>query len=681
MTEARRLIEELIYRIPEPLGAEGWLDDGPRRFTQDSPVLPDVWIRYVEAPDDPQHLLLTPHFSATAGEIGGALRVRLLARPGERRSAGSQRPRIAYNEAYVATELYFDELVRLVLPMTQWWRRYVLAPVCEFAGVDPETAADRGLTLALLRRKANRRLLVEALRGFERSSPEHASGPRGGPRLSTDLLWMIRVVGTVAWLRERAARGGSVTAKRPTPSQMVDAVLRLVAELPVAPEGERALIWQVNLNRPARTAIRRSTLSIKADAVRRLFDVRCHDLAWGIIDSGIDARHPAFWYWQTPPGLAPRQRRITARLEELRQLDEIRADHIHGADGQPGWQDFTRVAGTYDFTRVADLFDVGQGNVPGHHPEFVERAFQRARDADAREALTQTYRELAARLARGRGIDWGLAEPFLKVPHDEADYEPPRSEHGTHVAGILAADWPHEQMCGVCPDLRLYDLRVLRPGGSNDEFAVLAALQFVRYLNDRRDFFAMQGVNVSLSIRHDVANFACGRTPVCDESERLVGSGVVVVAAAGNEGYLQYLVAGNRERDGYQTVSITDPGNAEAVITVGATHRFQPHTYGVSYFSSRGPTGDGRLKPDLVAPGEKIKAPIPDFGSRHKDGTSMAAPHVSGAAALLMARYSELIGDPARIKQILCESATDLGREPYFQGGGMLDVLRALQAV
>src|SRR5205823_13747747 len=54
--------------------------------------------------------------------------------------------------------------------------------------------------------------------------------------------------------------------------------------------------------------------------------------------------------------------------------------------------------------------------------------------------------------------------------------------------------------------------------------------------------------------------------------------------------------------EGYAAFSVTDPGNADGVITVGATHRFWPHTYGVSFFSSRGPTGDGRLKPDLVAP-------------------------------------------------------------------------------
>jgi subtilisin family serine protease len=167
---------------------------------------------------------------------------------------------------------------------------------------------------------------------------------------------------------------------------------------------------------------------------------------------------------------------------------------------------------------------------------------------------------------------------------------------------------------------------------------------------------------------------------VCEEATRLIGSGVVVVAAAGNEGRGSYIVR-NQVVEGYRTVSITDPGNAEKVITVGATHREQPHTYGVSYFSSRGPTGDGRAKPDLVAPGEKITSMIPDNGIGSKDGTSQATPHVSGACAMLLARHPELIGHPEDVKQILVDSCTDLGRERYFQGAGMVDVLRAIQAV
>jgi subtilisin family serine protease len=154
----------------------------------------------------------------------------------------------------------------------------------------------------------------------------------------------------------------------------------------------------------------------------------------------------------------------------------------------------------------------------------------------------------------------------------------------------------------------------------------------------------------------------------------------VVVAAAGNRGQAVYLTQTGRE-EGFRTLSITDPGNAEAVITVGSTHRDKPHTYGVSYFSSRGPTGDGRAKPDLLAPGEKILSTVLNGESERMDGTSMAAPHVSGAAALLMARHREMIGQPGRVKEILCKSAVDLGRERYFQGYGLVDVLRALQSL
>jgi subtilisin family serine protease len=177
-----------------------------------------------------------------------------------------------------------------------------------------------------------------------------------------------------------------------------------------------------------------------------------------------------------------------------------------------------------------------------------------------------------------------------------------------------------------------------------------------------------------------VKSFACGQTPICVECNRISGNGIVIVAAAGNRG-VEAGTGTGAAFEAFRDVSLTDPGNADAVITVGATHRSAPHTYGVSYFSSRGPTGDGRRKPDLLAPGEKIVAPVPDKGSKALDGTSMAAPHVSGAAALLMARHRELIGQPRRIKEVLCRSATDLGREAHFQGAGLVDVLRALQSV
>jgi len=285
-------------------------------------------------------------------------------------------------------------------------------------------------------------------------------------------------------------------------------------------------------------------------------------------------------------------------------------------------------------------------------------------------------------------IDWDALKPHLEVPYD-ARYEPPVHSHGTHIAGIIGGDWRRDDpgmparfdLVGVCPAIELYDLRVFGEDGTGEEFAIAAALQFVRHLNAHSDLQVIHGVNLSLSIPHDFANYAVGRTPICDECERAANSGVVVVAAAGNEGLSRYRSKDGREEDGYRTVAITDPGNAEGVITVGSTHRQNPHTYGVSYFSSRGPTGDGRAKPDLVAPGEKITAPVPGADYEVLDGTSQATAHVSGVAAMLIARHRELLAQPQAVKRVLCETATDLGRERYFQGAGMIDALRALQEV
>jgi subtilisin family serine protease len=139
-------------------------------------------------------------------------------------------------------------------------------------------------------------------------------------------------------------------------------------------------------------------------------------------------------------------------------------------------------------------------------------------------------------------------------------------------------------------------------------------------------------------------------------------------------------------------VTINDPGNAELAITVGSTHRDMPHVYGVSYFSSKGPTGDGRMKPDVVAPGEKIisaatgkllmdRAEGKQCEYVENSGTSMAAPHVSGVIAAFLSVRREFIGEPERVKEIFLGAATDLKRERSFQGAGLVDLMRAIQSV
>ena len=177
----------------------------------------------------------------------------------------------------------------------------------------------------------------------------------------------------------------------------------------------------------------------------------------------------------------------------------------------------------------------------------------------------------------------------------------------------------------MCPDIVIYDFRVLGKTLDDTEFAVIAALQYIRYVNSRHTLMTIHGANLSLSIPHDVRNFACGRTPVCDECERLVESGVVVVAAAGNHGYQKFEYDRRRRIRKLRCVQHHGSGKrAKASSRSARRTGYWPHTYGVSFFSSRGPTGDGRLKPDLVAPGERIQSPLPTSKRMGRPGSAPA---------------------------------------------------------
>jgi subtilisin family serine protease len=613
-----------------------------RRYTQDSPVLPDVWAAFAENPHLPQDVLLTPYLDPKREPLTAGKLCQILAQ-----ELGSEKARspsyahlvgttgdesshdLAYNQANVVVRLWFDELVRVILPLSAWWN----AKVAPGGG---------HLLIEDLQKKKVQEEIASALAQYPSIRDTE---------LSPDLLWTIRVAGTIALAQQKDGPGNVFAPAEGGSKADYLKVVRALAELLMGIDGvekKSALVHLVSLNRPATNAIWRSTSAVKADAAQTLFNIRCQGLAWAIVDSGIDASHPAFF---------------------------SRTDSDSDATAQH-WSKRTRVVATYDFTIIRLLLSADPA-VTARLPASVQQKLQQ-------DPFLQT--NFRQRLQTGHDIDWSLIKDFIQLPHTEEGYQPPVNAHGTHVGGIIAADWPanldgnpyDHALRGMCPDINLYDFRVLDANGEGDEFNVMAALQFIRYLNAHNDYTVLHGVNLSLSIPHDVRNYACGRTPVCEECERLIGAGVVVVAAAGNEGYRTSVTG---EDDGYRSMRISDPGNAECVITVGSTHRDAPHTYGVSYFSSRGPTGDGRVKPDLVAPGEKIESTLPDRGVDRKDGTSQAAPHVSGAAALLMGRHSELIGRPEEIKKILCKTATDLGREKYFQGCGLVDVLRALQSV
>ena len=224
---------------------------------------------------------------------------------------------------------------------------------------------------------------------------------------------------------------------------------------------------------------------------------------------------------------------------------------------------------------------------------------------------------------------------------------------------------------------------MLDDNGAGRASDVIRAMQYIREeVNGDPKLLRIHGVNLSIGYEFDAEMFACGQSPLCLEVDRLVKTGVVVVVAAGNTGYGK-VAALSRASKMSLSNSINDPGNSVLAITVGATHRDSPHMYGVSYFSSKGPTGDGRLKPDLVAPGERITScaagrylvsgggEIPDELPAYIDdtGTSMAAPHVSGAIAAFLSIRREFILRPEEVKRIFMApprpsdaSATSKGR-------------------
>jgi serine protease AprX len=291
--------------------------------------------------------------------------------------------------------------------------------------------------------------------------------------------------------------------------------------------------------------------------------------------------------------------------------------------------------------------------------------------------------------------------------------------HGTHVAGIIAGELrasaeeklkasarhrdEHgnvtfdrlelDHIAGMAPRCKLLSLKVLDDNGAGMASNLITALEYIQRLNGNGRRLRVHGVNMSVGYDFEPEWFACGQSPLCVEVDRLVRSGVVVVVAAGNTGYGWLEGTSRGTVAAGMDLTINDPGNAALAITVGATHRDEPHTYGVSYFSSKGPTGDGRLKPDLVAPGEKIvscaagnkrqppNGAVDGFDYVEDSGTSMAAPHVSGVIAAFLSIRREFIGRPERVKEIFLSTATDLGRDRNFQGHGLVDLMRAIQSV
>ncbi|MFE0425970.1 S8 family serine peptidase, partial [Streptomyces sp. NPDC058953] len=258
-----------------------------------------------------------------------------------------------------------------------------------------------------------------------------------------------------------------------------------------------------------------------------------------------------------------------------------------------------------------------------------------------RRGVDQDHPDLAGRQ---------IAERNFSGAPDAVD----RVGHGTHVASIAlgtgAASGGRNK--GVAPGARFLDGKVLDDDNTGLDSSILAGLEWA----------VAQGadiVNLSLGGPNDP-----GTDPLEEAVDRLSEAhGTLFVAAAGNAG---------RGGPGH----IASPGSARSALTVGAVDRDDV----LAPFSSRGPLpGAGLVKPDVTAPGTDIEAARAGGGSGYiaHSGTSMAAPHVTGAAALLAQHRPDWRGE--RIKNMLTGSARTGAHTPFEQGTGRVDLAAALK--
>ncbi len=246
------------------------------------------------------------------------------------------------------------------------------------------------------------------------------------------------------------------------------------------------------------------------------------------------------------------------------------------------------------------------------------------------------------------------------------------SSHGTHVAGIAAgnADTPAgggRRVSGVAPRAYLGNYKVfvetdsgLSPNANSP--AIVAAIE------------------AAVADGMDVINFSGGE-PEIEPSRDIVARALDAAAAAG---VVSVVAAGNDYND-FGAGSVSSPANAEAAIAVGAVEiGGSPTTRTHAEFSSVGPTTISlRLKPDVAAPGVDVLSSVPGGGWSAFSGTSMAAPHIAGSAALLRQRHPSWSAE--QVKSALVQSGVDAletrnrSAGPRFQGGGVVALVRADQ--
>ena len=247
--------------------------------------------------------------------------------------------------------------------------------------------------------------------------------------------------------------------------------------------------------------------------------------------------------------------------------------------------------------------------------------------------------------------------------------------HGTHVAGDIASDGisSNEKYVGIAPKANLVGVKVLDKNGSGSLSTVIKGIQWC--INNKNSY-GIRVINISLG---STADQSYEDDPVCIAVEKAWQKGIVVCAAAGNEGPNDY--------------TISSPGIDPMIITVGALDDVNTKSINddiVANFSSRGPTIDDIDKPDVLAPGTNIislRSPNSTLDKQNRNlrvgtqyfslsGTSMATPICCGVVALILQANSNLT--PDEVKARLKDTAMPLPNVPEnVQGSGLINALGA----
>lgn len=229
--------------------------------------------------------------------------------------------------------------------------------------------------------------------------------------------------------------------------------------------------------------------------------------------------------------------------------------------------------------------------------------------------------------------------------------------HGTHIAGIIGGDGRNSggRYRGIAPKCHFIIGKVLDESGNGNVVNVKDAINWVI---EKKDRFNIRILNISIGMFPDAKKKE--QLDLLEIVEKAWDSGLVVVVAAGN--------------NGPEKMSITNPGISPKVITMGAIRERRVQRY----YSGIGPTRECIMKPEILAPGQKIVSCKNESGSyTTKSGSSMATPVVSGVIALLLQKEPWL--SPIDVKIRLYKKAQDMGLDKKLQGWGTINVPKLLQ--